>query len=222
MFSFLFLNSGDERVGGGWEGGQKSSTRWQEGSHPGKTCIYWTYIKPRKVSVSFDRPVCFAFCVQRFQEKVEELEQEAASERQQLVETHMARVEALLNDRRRLALESYLTALQQDPPRVRYSTHTQFCTVFFSCHRCGWYLMIAGTTIIKVISEFFIFLQSLLFSWHFPPCYYCFYRVPFSFLFIFKWDIFIYFIVPFSDLLQNMNNSCYCFSFSLFYTVYSL
>lgn len=58
--------------------------------------------------------------VQRFQEKVEKLEQEAASERQQLVETHMARVEALLNDRRRLAMESYLTALQQDPPRVRY------------------------------------------------------------------------------------------------------
>jgi len=59
-------------------------------------------------------------CVQRFQEKVEALEQEAASERQQLVETHMARVEALLNDHRRLALESYLTALQQDPPRVRH------------------------------------------------------------------------------------------------------
>lgn len=56
--------------------------------------------------------------LQRFQETVEALEQEAASERQQLVETHMARVEALLNDRRRLALESYLTALQEDPPRV--------------------------------------------------------------------------------------------------------
>ncbi|KAM9831062.1 amyloid beta (A4) precursor protein a isoform 2-T2 [Syngnathus typhle] len=58
--------------------------------------------------------------IQRFQEKVETLEQEAASERQQLVETHMARVEALHNDRRRLALESYLTALQQDPPRPRH------------------------------------------------------------------------------------------------------
>ncbi|XP_049919375.1 amyloid beta (A4) precursor protein a isoform X3 [Epinephelus moara] len=58
--------------------------------------------------------------IQRFQEKVEALEQEAASERQQLVETHMARVEALLNDRRRLALESYLTALQQDPPKPRH------------------------------------------------------------------------------------------------------
>uniref|UniRef100_A0A7N6AJ93 Amyloid-beta A4 protein n=1 Tax=Anabas testudineus TaxID=64144 RepID=A0A7N6AJ93_ANATE len=58
--------------------------------------------------------------IQRFQEKVEALEQEATSERQQLVETHMARVEALLNDRRRLALESYLTALQQDPPRPRH------------------------------------------------------------------------------------------------------
>ncbi|XP_054915529.1 amyloid beta (A4) precursor protein a isoform X1 [Poeciliopsis prolifica] len=58
--------------------------------------------------------------IHRFQVKVEDLEQEAASERQQLVETHMARVEALLNDRRRLALESYLTALQQDPPRPRH------------------------------------------------------------------------------------------------------
>ncbi|XP_041722890.2 amyloid beta (A4) precursor protein a isoform X2 [Coregonus clupeaformis] len=54
------------------------------------------------------------------QEKVEALEQEAASERQQLVETHMARVEALLNDRRRLALESYLTSLQAEPPRPRH------------------------------------------------------------------------------------------------------
>ncbi|XP_030641643.1 amyloid beta (A4) precursor protein b isoform X1 [Chanos chanos] len=57
--------------------------------------------------------------IQHFQEKVEALEQEAANERQQLVETHMARVEALLNDRRRLALESYLTALQADQPRPR-------------------------------------------------------------------------------------------------------
>uniref|UniRef100_A0A672QS69 Amyloid-beta A4 protein n=2 Tax=Sinocyclocheilus grahami TaxID=75366 RepID=A0A672QS69_SINGR len=58
--------------------------------------------------------------IQHFQEKVEALEQEAASERQQLVETHMARVEALLNDRRRIALESYLSALQADPPRPRH------------------------------------------------------------------------------------------------------
>ena len=55
---------------------------------------------------------------QHFQEKVESLEQEAANERQQLVETHMARVEAMLNDRRRLALENYITALQAVPPRV--------------------------------------------------------------------------------------------------------
>ncbi|KAG7467567.1 hypothetical protein MATL_G00155120 [Megalops atlanticus] len=58
--------------------------------------------------------------IQHFQEKVEALEQEAANERQQLVETHMARVEALLNDRRRLALENYLTALQADPTRPRH------------------------------------------------------------------------------------------------------
>uniref|UniRef100_A0A803TBZ1 Amyloid-beta A4 protein n=1 Tax=Anolis carolinensis TaxID=28377 RepID=A0A803TBZ1_ANOCA len=56
--------------------------------------------------------------IQHFQEKVESLEQEAANERQQLVETHMARVEAMLNDRRRVALENYITALQAVPPKV--------------------------------------------------------------------------------------------------------
>lgn len=69
--------------------------------------------------------VCYVFCVQHFQEKVEALEQEAANERQQLVETHIARVEALLNDRRRMALDSFLTALQADQPRVRTHTPTR-------------------------------------------------------------------------------------------------
>ncbi|XP_039986871.1 amyloid-like protein 2 isoform X2 [Xiphias gladius] len=54
---------------------------------------------------------------QHFQAMVESLEEEAASEKQQLVETHLARVEAMLNDRCRLALENYLAALQADPPR---------------------------------------------------------------------------------------------------------
>ncbi|MEQ2231441.1 hypothetical protein ILYODFUR_000498 [Ilyodon furcidens] len=57
--------------------------------------------------------------IQHFQEKVEALEEEAAEERQQLVETHMARVESLLNSRRRLALENYISSLQADPPRAR-------------------------------------------------------------------------------------------------------
>lgn len=52
---------------------------------------------------------------------VKALEKEAASEKQQLVETHLARVEAMLNDRRRIALENYLAALQSDPPRVSRS-----------------------------------------------------------------------------------------------------
>lgn len=63
-------------------------------------------------------------CAQHFQEKVEALEQEAANERQQLVETHISRVEALLNDRRRMALDSFLTALQADQPRVCTCTYT--------------------------------------------------------------------------------------------------
>uniref|UniRef100_A0AAR2JGU1 Amyloid beta (A4) precursor-like protein 2 n=1 Tax=Pygocentrus nattereri TaxID=42514 RepID=A0AAR2JGU1_PYGNA len=55
--------------------------------------------------------------IQHFQAMVESLEEEAASEKQQLVETHLARVEAMLNDRRRFALENYLAALQADPPK---------------------------------------------------------------------------------------------------------
>ncbi|XP_047247422.1 amyloid-like protein 2 isoform X4 [Girardinichthys multiradiatus] len=55
--------------------------------------------------------------IQHFQAMVESLEEEAASEKQQLVETHLARVEAMLNDRRRVALENYLAALQADPPK---------------------------------------------------------------------------------------------------------
>ncbi|KAM9710479.1 amyloid-beta A4 protein-like isoform 1-T1 [Menidia menidia] len=57
--------------------------------------------------------------IQHFQERVDALEQEAEGERQQLVETHIARVEALLNSRRRVALENYLNALQANPPRPR-------------------------------------------------------------------------------------------------------
>uniref|UniRef100_A0A9J7Y0A8 Amyloid beta (A4) precursor-like protein 2 n=1 Tax=Cyprinus carpio carpio TaxID=630221 RepID=A0A9J7Y0A8_CYPCA len=55
--------------------------------------------------------------IQHFQDMVESLEEDAAIEKQQLVATHLARVEGMLNDRRRLALENYLATLQADPPR---------------------------------------------------------------------------------------------------------
>lgn len=60
---------------------------------------------------------------------VKSLEKEAASEKQQLVETHLARVEAMLNDRRRIALENYLAALQADPPRVSFSARNFYSRV---------------------------------------------------------------------------------------------
>ncbi|KAI2656411.1 Amyloid-beta A4 protein [Labeo rohita] len=47
----------------------------------------------------------------------ETLEEQVAGERQRLVETHLARVVATLNNNRRLALESYLSAVQSDPPQ---------------------------------------------------------------------------------------------------------
>ncbi|KAM3923307.1 amyloid beta precursor like protein 2 isoform 2-T2 [Leptodactylus fuscus] len=55
--------------------------------------------------------------MQHYQATVKALEKEAAHEKQQLVETHLERVEAMLNDKRRVALENYLSALQAESPR---------------------------------------------------------------------------------------------------------
>ncbi|XP_068096484.1 amyloid beta precursor like protein 2 isoform X4 [Hyperolius riggenbachi] len=57
--------------------------------------------------------------MQHYQATVKALEKEAAHEKQQLVETHLERVEAMLNDKRRTALENYLSALQEESPRPR-------------------------------------------------------------------------------------------------------
>ncbi|CAH2320463.1 amyloid 2 isoform X5 [Pelobates cultripes] len=54
---------------------------------------------------------------QHFHAIIKALEKETAHEKQQLVETHLERVEAMLNDKRRVALENYLSALQASPPR---------------------------------------------------------------------------------------------------------
>ncbi|TFJ98022.1 decapping and exoribonuclease protein [Platysternon megacephalum] len=54
---------------------------------------------------------------EHFQSILQTLEEQVAGERQQLVETHLARVVALLNDNRPVALESYLSAMQSDSPR---------------------------------------------------------------------------------------------------------
>ncbi|XP_077193161.1 amyloid beta precursor like protein 1 isoform X1 [Paroedura picta] len=54
---------------------------------------------------------------EHFQSILQTLEEQVAKERQRLVETHLARVVALLNDNRRAALESYLTAVQSDNPQ---------------------------------------------------------------------------------------------------------
>lgn len=59
-----------------------------------------------------------SFLHQHFQSVLQTLEEQVAGERQRLVETHLVRVEAILNNNRRLALENYLAAVQSDPPQV--------------------------------------------------------------------------------------------------------
>uniref|UniRef100_A0A8C7XUV3 Amyloid beta (A4) precursor-like protein 1 n=1 Tax=Oryzias sinensis TaxID=183150 RepID=A0A8C7XUV3_9TELE len=63
---------------------------------------------------------------EHFQSVLQTLEEQVAGERQRLVETHLARVEAILNNNRRVALENYLTAVQSDPPQPErvLQTHT--------------------------------------------------------------------------------------------------
>lgn len=67
------------------------------------------------------------FCLQHFQSVLQTLEEQVAGERQRLVETHLARVEAILNNNRRLALENYLTAVQSD--RSSLFPHSLFLTL---------------------------------------------------------------------------------------------
>uniref|UniRef100_A0A3Q3VWM4 Uncharacterized protein n=1 Tax=Mola mola TaxID=94237 RepID=A0A3Q3VWM4_MOLML len=54
---------------------------------------------------------------EHFQSVLQTLEEQVAGERQRMVETHLARVEAILNNNRRLALENYLSAVQSDAPQ---------------------------------------------------------------------------------------------------------
>ncbi|XP_049642540.1 amyloid beta precursor like protein 1 isoform X2 [Suncus etruscus] len=55
---------------------------------------------------------------EHFQSILQTLEEQVSGERQRLVETHAKRVIALINDQRRAALESFLAALQGDPPQA--------------------------------------------------------------------------------------------------------
>ncbi|XP_068999152.1 amyloid beta precursor like protein 1 isoform X2 [Embiotoca jacksoni] len=57
---------------------------------------------------------------EHFQSVLQTLEEQVAGERQRLVENHLARVEAILNNNRRLALENYLAAVQSDPPQPEH------------------------------------------------------------------------------------------------------
>ncbi|XP_038622801.1 amyloid-like protein 1 isoform X2 [Tachyglossus aculeatus] len=55
---------------------------------------------------------------EHFQSILQTLEEQVSGERQRLVETHLARVAALLNDHRRATLEAFLAALQEPQPQA--------------------------------------------------------------------------------------------------------
>lgn len=81
--------------------------------------VKWTFALVIHISTN-------SFCLnQHFQSVLQTLEEQVAGERQRLVETHLERVEAILNNNRRLALENYLTAVQSDPPQVSLSCRAE-------------------------------------------------------------------------------------------------
>ena len=57
----------------------------------------------------------------RFQKTYQALEQEGQAEKKQLVALHQQRVQADLNERKRHAMEHYMSALQKPTPDVRNS-----------------------------------------------------------------------------------------------------
>lgn len=75
-----------------------------------------------------------SFLHQHFQSVLQTLEEQVAGERQRLVETHLVRVEAILNNNRRLALENYLAAVQSDPPQVSPEVQAGPARRLFNCH----------------------------------------------------------------------------------------
>ena len=60
----------------------------------------------------------------RFQKTYQALEQEGQAEKKQLVALHQQRVQADLNERKRHAMEHYMSALQKPTPDVRNSLLT--------------------------------------------------------------------------------------------------
>ncbi|XP_078676053.1 amyloid-beta precursor protein-like isoform X3 [Branchiostoma floridae x Branchiostoma belcheri] len=56
--------------------------------------------------------------MERFQVTVNALEQEGQSEREQLLQTHQQRVETMLNNKKRVAMEDYMDALGENPPHA--------------------------------------------------------------------------------------------------------
>lgn len=82
----------------------------------------WEFVKKKINSIL--APALLPFLHQHFQSVLQTLEEQVAGERQRLVETHLARVQAILNNNRRLTLENYLTAVKSDPPQV--STYSKW------------------------------------------------------------------------------------------------
>ena len=62
---------------------------------------------------------CLSAVFQRFQKTYQALEQEGAAEKKQLIALHQQRVQADLNEKKRHAMEHYMSALQKGKPDVR-------------------------------------------------------------------------------------------------------
>lgn len=67
----------------------------------------------------------------RFQQTVQALEEEEATEKHQLVAMHQQRINAHINQRKKDAMNCYTNALNQDPPNVSRKYAEAVCILRF-------------------------------------------------------------------------------------------
>ncbi|XP_035668488.1 amyloid-like protein 2 [Branchiostoma floridae] len=89
---------------------------------PGKVMKQWEEAEERYQELKSKDPngaeLMKKEMMERFQVTVNALEQEGQSEREQLLQTHQQRVETMLNNKKRVAMEDYMDALGENPPHA--------------------------------------------------------------------------------------------------------
>lgn len=155
LIAFLLNLSDHEGMGRGRQPIKKSAQVRATGPERGMQAVFFFFttcfvsdksvdeILLRQRGARFTHPSStrLSFLCQHFQSVLQTLEEQVAGERQRLVETHLARVESILNNNRHLAMGNYLTAVQSDPPQV--SGENLHLLIVQRCNYWNWFRVVS-------------------------------------------------------------------------------